>query len=342
MLSLLISESVAKWGHATVEAAVFGTREPAAIADAVGRFCEHDLGVPLRDGLFYAASVGCVIGVRLADESEVVIKAYQSRWTAAFLGSVRSVQAHLAGAGFPCPRPIAGPLRLGRALCLVEAYLPDPGLAAIEPAMLHASAAGLAEQIRLCSHIRGAEGAGLRDHPLNAATSALYPEPHSPIFDFEASAAGAEWIDAFAVEAKQLLKGDHSEPVIAHTDWSARNVRLGSERVLAVYDWDSLALVPESTAVGQAAATWSSTAEPGEQAPSLTEIVDYVRGYEYARGHAFSAGEHRAIGAAVVWVLAYAARCEHAIDPHSELHRRARPRLAADGAALLAVADRLR
>ena len=123
--------------------------------------------------------------------------------------------------------------------------------------------------------------------------------------------------------------------MIAHTDWSARNVRLGSDRVLAVYDWDSLALVPESTAVGQAAATWSSTAEPGEQAPSLTEIVDYVRGYEDARGHTFSAGEHRAIGAAVVWVLAYAARCEHAIDPHSEVHRRARPRLAADGAALL-------
>ena len=129
--------------------------------------------------------------------------------------------------------------------------------------------------------------------------------------------------------------------MIAHTDWSARNVRLSTERVLAVYDWDSLAVVSESTAVGQAAATWSSTSEPGEQAPSVTEIVDYVRAYEAARGRPFSFAQHRAIGGAVVWVLAYASRCEHAIDPDSEVHRRARPRLAADGEALLALADLL-
>ena len=80
--------------------------------------------------------------------------------------------------------------------------------------------------------------------------------------------------------------------------------------------------------MGQAAATWSSTAAPGEEAPSLTEIVHYVRCYEDARGRAFTRDEHRAIGAAVVWLLAYASRCEHAIDPDSELHIRARPRLA--------------
>jgi hypothetical protein len=331
-LSLLISESVAAAGRATVEAAVFGTEEPAAIADAICRLCEHELGSPVNEGLFYAASVGCVAGARLADGSDVVVKAYQPRWTAAFLRGVGEVQAHLAAVGFPCPRPIAGPLRLGRALAVVEEHLPDPGPAPIEPAMLRASAAGLAEQVRLCGRL---DGAALRDHPLRSPTSSLYPEPHSPVFDFAATAPGAEWIDALAARAKTRRDGDESAPVIAHTDWSARNVRLSAARVLAVYDWDSLALVPESTAVGQAAATWSATAEPGERAPSVAEIVEYVGRYEQARGRVFSRDEHRAIGGAVVYLLAYASRCEHAIDPEGTVHVRARPRLRADGEALL-------
>ena len=101
-------------------------------------------------------------------------------------------------------------------------------------------------------------------------------------------------------------------------------------------------MVPEPTAVGQAAATWSSTAAPGEEAPSLTEIVDYVRCYEAARGRAFARDERRVIGCrggVGCWRTRRAR--EHAVDPDSELHVRARARLAADGAALLALADLL-
>ena len=36
------------------------------------------------------------------------------------------------------------------------------------------------------------------------------------------------------------------------THGSACNVRFNEKRILAVYDWDSLALVKESTALGQA------------------------------------------------------------------------------------------
>ena len=245
------------------------------------RFCEHDLGSPAADGLFYGASVGCVAGVRLADGIRVVIKAYQPRWTVPFLVAVHDSQRHLADSGFPCPRPVLGPRRLLGALALVEECVSDPGSAPMTPEMLAVSATGLAKQIGLC---RGLDGAALRDHPLNASASTLYPEPHSPVFDFAATASGAEWIDELATRAKVLRDSDPGEPVIAHTDWSARNVRMSTERVLVAYDWDSLALVPESTAVGQAAATWSATAEAGEEAPSVAEIVEYVGRYEQGAG----------------------------------------------------------
>ena len=48
--------------------------------------------------------------------------------------------------------------------------------------------------------------------------------PHSPSFDFEATAAGAQWIDDLARAA--LPCADFGDRVVAHTDWSARNVRL--------------------------------------------------------------------------------------------------------------------
>ncbi len=66
---------------------------------------------------------------------------------------------------------------------------------------------------------------------------------------------------------------------MAHTDWSARNVRVWPDGIRAIYDADSLSLVPESTAVGIAAATWSAFGEEGEAtAPSPDEAARWVCG----------------------------------------------------------------
>jgi hypothetical protein len=201
------------------------------------------------------------------------------------------------------------------------------------------SAAGLAEQIRLGRSLNGQAVAALACHPLRAAARTLYPEPHSPLFDFEATAEGAGWIDDLAQRASSVRDTDPTPPVVAHTDWSARNVRLDDTRLLAVYDWDSLALVSEATAVGQAAATWCVTSEPGGSTfPTLQEMVAYVEAYDDASGSSLSPAQWRAAGGAATWVLAYAARCEHSLsvvgrarpDQHG-----ARDRLADAGRALL-------
>ena len=63
--------------------------------------------------------------------------------------------------------------------------------------------------------------------------------------------------------------------------------------------------------------------------------AEFVRHYETSRGRTFTIEQRRAVGGAALWVLAYTARCEHAIDDGSGGHRRARPRLEADGRLLL-------
>jgi len=142
----------------------------------------------------------------------------------------------------------------------------------------------------------------------------LYPAPHSPLFDFAATAEGAQWIDDIATAARERMVADTW--VIAHGDWSARNVRLDSEGLACVYDWESLQLVPEATAVGIAAATWRAVGTPNEPlAPAPTEIRQYVDQYEVHRGRPFPPTARRGAHAAAVYALAYTARCEHAVSP---------------------------
>jgi len=228
---------------------VFGTADAAEIASALESLVRGTLGTKIKDAMFYETSVGCVVGLLLRNGSEVVVKAYQPRWSDEFLREVQRAQGALARSGFPCPRPVSGPVHLFAGHALIEAYLPDPGQRTITEAMLGVSAAGLATQINLC---RGLEGSSFTPHPMDADRDGLYPIPHSPVFDFEATAAGAEWIDQLAQAAKTVRDDHVAKPVIAHCDWSARNVRMDETGLLAVYDWDSLSNAAEVIAVGQA------------------------------------------------------------------------------------------
>lgn len=112
-------------------------------------------------------------------------------------------------------------------------------------------------------------------------------------------------------------------------------MRLGADAPVAVYDWDSLALVAESQALGGAAATWCKTGEGPDVTPTSEEIDEYIAAYESARGARLTRAQRRATLAAAVWNMAYTARCEHSIDPGEEVWTATRPRLRAEAEALL-------
>ena len=338
-----IRRELGRWNLGAIEESIFGTADPDGMVTILDRYCRLHLGAGPAGGLFYLGSAGCAAGIRLESGDDVAVKAYQERWRAPYLSAVQSVQTHLSAEGFPCPRPLVppAPLQPGRPhLAMVESFLVDPGMEPLggSEACRH-SAGGLARQIALC---RARPERALAEHPLRTAPGHLYGEPHSPLFDFERPSAGAAWIDGYAVRASVVREVDHSAPVVAHTDWSARNVRIGPQGLVAAYDWDSLALVPESTAVGQAAATWSVTSEPGgSEFPSLQSITEFVLRYEEAAGRRFDQVQWRATGAAAAYVLAYTARCEDSLEaagmgrPHQ---RGGRDRLADDGEGLLSLA----
>ena len=221
---------------------------------------------------------------------------------------------------------------------MAETWLPDPGMRPLRGEReRRASAAGLARQIAACDSLRTLSA--LADHPMRQATEHLYGEPHSPIFDFTLETPSAGWVDDLARRALRQRDEPGAPLVVAHLDWSARNVRVDDDAIAAVYDWDSVALATESTALGQAAMTWSVTAEPGgADFPTATTSSRSCATTKTPWDARLSDDQWRRAGAAAVYLLAYTARCELSAEAagfaRSHQHG-ARDRLAADAAALL-------
>ena len=320
------------WGG-VVEQTIFGTDDVDEIIRRVDEACILTCGQRLAEGLFYWVSAGSVFGCVLDDGRRVVVKAYQPRWTPTFLAAVRRVQQHLHTAGFPCPGVIGDVTIVDGTTFVAESELADPGWdTGANSAGPDVSASGLWELVRLCSTL---DEPDLVNSPLRPAYDGPFREPHSPIFDFPATAAGTEWLERLANDANAVVAEDDSPAVVVHTDWSTRNVRTRGDRVVAVYDWDSLAVVKEAEALGLAASTWSRFGEAESDAPTADDVDDYIDAYSTARHEPLTALQRRAARAGAVATLAYIARCDHAIDPDEQTWKVTRALLRSDAHKLL-------
>jgi hypothetical protein len=297
------------WGDVPVVVrAVFGDASAEEVAAAIDSFCALSLGSHVEGMEFFRASVGSVHGLRLDDGRRVVVKVARPGTDAARLESVQTVERWLAADGFPCPLPLAGPVPLGRGLATAETLL-DRGEAADahEPALRRTMAAALAGLTARCGRFTALDA--LRATP----QVGLWPRPHDGRFDFEATGAGAEWLDALAGEAQRILDAGAGDLVVGHGDWRAENMRFSAGEISAVYDWDSLVILREPRLVGGAAHHFTGDySRPGRrQLPTLEEALAFIAEYEAARGTPFSAAERRVARAALVYGMAYTARCSH-------------------------------
>jgi hypothetical protein len=295
-----------------IERAVFGTVDAGEIAVAVARFCRAELGAAPAVGLFYEASIGCVLGLDLDDGRRVVLKVHQPDKSAARLAACQAVQSGLHARGYPCPEPLLGPRPLGLGLAVVERHLErgtyaDPHVPAIrrEIAARLFELAAIGRAAGLGMDLGGSWFGSLPEQQ-------LWPRPHNPRLDFAGTARGAEWIDAYARRARAVpLAGERA---LSHFDWRVEHFRFEAGRISTVYDWDSLHFEREPIAAGAAAyvftADWNRPDIP--LTPSLDELHAFIADYELARGRAFDAAERRTAHASAVYLMAYVARCEHA------------------------------
>jgi hypothetical protein len=258
---------------------------------------------------FFTVSVGALFGVELADGSRAALKLHQPHVLEAELRAMQRVQTHLVESGFPCPQPLLEPKPLLNGLATAEEWRVDGDYARPDERSRRDLATLLARQIDLCE---GLSSADVRTWIPSG--DQLWPRPHNALFDFDATRAGAEWIDEIAREAK--ARNRRGPRVIAHQDWTFRHVRWNLREATVVYDWDSLSYDNESISIGGAAATHTYPAgEVRGWAPDVEGAAAFLDAYEDARP--LAPETRSAAEAHAVYTVAYTARCEHAIasDP---------------------------
>lgn len=265
----------------------------------------HALDPKAHSIFFFAASVGALFGVERADGSRVAIKIHKLFTDEAYFDDVQRVQGALADAGFPAPRPLGR-----RGLVLWEEWLDEGTFRdAHQPDVRSAMANELARFHRLAT----ASGSRPR-RPFLRPSGALWPKPHNVLFDFEATSAGAEWIDEIGRAARRVpVIGSE---VVGHTDWSAKHVRFDDGlRLTALYDWDSVTTEHEPVLAGTAAGSFTYSEEldhPIAVWPTADESLAFIEQYERERARAFTRAERDTALAACAYLRAYAARCQHA------------------------------
>lgn len=277
----------------------------------IDAYCREHLGGFVAEVLFVRQSVAKVYGLRLGDGREVIVKAHRVGVSAPFLEAVQSAQRRLVSRRFPCPRPLAGPTALeGRRLATAEASLTaGSSRDGHDPSVRALMASALADLVAHCRDL--AHDPGWGQHPMAREHGGRWPPPHDPRFDL--AAPGGEWIDAVADGASQTLERTEVEPVVVHLDWRPEHLRFAGERLVAVYDWESLAAIAEPAAAGANAHAFCmdwSVDEPTDY-PTLDEALGFIADYEAARGVSFNRDERVTARAGLTYSLAYTARCEH-------------------------------
>jgi hypothetical protein len=281
-------------------------QRPSVDDERLARWCEQWLGARPAETLFATGHLSVVVGVRLADKREVVVKI---RPDSSRISGCVEVQRHLWAGGFPCPRPLAGPEAFGDGeTATAEDYVPGGVQLARDRRSTEQFARLLWELIDRCAALQMEDRLGPAppwvhwDH----ARAGIWPRSDEGDDDFNTDAE-PRWLDDVAAQARSILLDLQAPDVVGHVDWESQNIRWHHRRPLVVHDWDSAAARPEATIVGAASAEFTVSGESYATA-TIAETELFLEAYQQARGAAFTRDELRAAWAAGVWVLAFNAK----------------------------------
>jgi hypothetical protein len=275
------------------------TVDPARLA----QWCAEHLGSPPADELFRSGHLSAVVGLRLADGREVVVKV---RPNSPRLTACVEVQRRLFDAGYPCPRPLTDAEPFGDEVATAEVHVTGGELLPSADQASTAFAEAFARLVKLAP--RPAEVSTLDPPPSWVAWNHGGDGPWPSDVDLT-EVAGAEWIDDAGRRARDRLRAGESEAVIGHCDWLAGNVRWSGDVPLVVHDWDSVTAESEAVLVGCAAALHSTAS--ADKLATVEDSERFLVAYCRARGREFSTDERRRAWAAGVWTRAYDAKYQH-------------------------------
>jgi hypothetical protein len=261
------------------------------------------------DELFRSGHLSSVVGLRLEDGGEVVVKA---REATPRLDACVAVQAALCRAGFPCPEPLTGVTDLDGTAVTAERYLPGGAPMPVTGREARPFAEAFAALIRLApprEHVGSLEPAPAWAAWNHQGGSGLWPMPDDDDRDLNAIDAPA-WIDRAGRAAQDRLRAHRAPDLIGHCDWYAGNLAWSGNDLFVAHDWDSVFADSEAAMVGFAAAVYPTT-DAGAEA-SLEETEQFLQSYVEVSGRVLTPEDVECAWAAGVWLRAFDSRKQHA------------------------------
>ena len=245
-------------------------RVPAVDPVRLAQWCMKHLGSPPAEEIFRSGYLSAVVGLRLADDREIVVKV---RPNSPRIAACVEVQRRMFLAGYPCPEPLAGAALFDGDVATAEAYVPGGAMLPATEQTARAFAEAFARLIRLAP--RPAEVPALDPAPpwaaWNHAENGVWPCAEDPDVNLN-EVGGPEWINDAGRRARDRLRASDSPAVIGHCDWLASNLRWSGDELLVVHDWDSMTADSEAVLVGFAAALY-----PTVSADKLATVEDTER-----------------------------------------------------------------
>jgi hypothetical protein len=278
------------------------------IASWAVEWCRQALGAVPIEQLLASDAMADVRAVRLDDGRTVVLKArfvHEARRASQCV----EIQRSLAEQGFPCPRPLTMVTVVSDRAIHAEEWRPggemvreDDPEAAIRSGRLLADLMARLEGIAADPPLPNPEWVRW-DH------DGLGLFPSNPRHDTRAARTTLpRLIEETARRVRLRMRETSLAPVVGHADWETQNLRWKGTEPYSVYDWDSLAWLPEAALVGAAAGAFAN-AEVPTLAP-LESSSTFLDAYELSRGRTFSAEEREVAWAASLWPALHNARGE--------------------------------
>jgi hypothetical protein len=257
--------------------------------------------------------MSAVFGVRLANGREVVVKARDD--PAGRTPACVTAQAELVRLGIRCPAPVTGVRRVAGTALAVHAEEWQPGgellrgesaEVAVRYACVYAELMAALEQVRVRPPLPNPDWL-----PFDHRGSRPWPDD-AELDQLDQSLVPGFVVDTVTWAARRLNPARDLPRVLGHADFEAQNLRWTDSgtgpQLSTVFDWDSLAWMPEPVLVGAASAAFASA-----EVPTLVPVESseaFLDAYQVARARAFSADELQVAWAASLLTATVNARRE--------------------------------
>ncbi len=269
--------------------------------EEVSAWTADALGAAAQEVLWESGHLSQVLGIRLMDGRDVVVKLrlWEDR-----LASCAAVHRRMRERGIPCPELLADG-RWGDLAVSAESLVAGAD---------QVVAPELGDATRFASRLRDLLDAtqGLRvDGPVPPWADCwrippgapLWPEPDDVAVDL--NGLPRDWIDEVADLVVASLAQWDRPAVVGHVDWYGLNLAWRGDDLLAVYDLDSLAMLPEAVVAGLASAVWVGVGGWGDVS-TVAQSEAFLDAFAARSG--WAAADRAAAWAAGLWVRCFDAK----------------------------------